>query len=199
MAGARMRHAAGAHICKRAPVYQPTTTGNSGITLVREATLVRIEPATLDDLPALVTLLSQLFAIEKDFPIDVDRQRRGLEMLIRAPRTRAVLLVARGESPRPIGMASGQLVVSTAEGALSAWIEDVFVSERFRGRGVGRALLHAVLEWAATQGATRAQLLADQSNQSALEFYAGQGWRRGSMVMLRRPVSAPDNPTGGTE
>jgi ribosomal protein S18 acetylase RimI-like enzyme len=147
--------------------------------------VVRIEQANAADVPALAELLSQLFSIEKDFRADAARQRRGIQALIEQPRNRAVVLVARDDDGTAIGMVSGQLVVSTAEGAPSAWIEDVVVAPGLRRLGIGRALLNAVLEWAATQGATRAQLLADQTNEAALAFYARLGWTRSSMVMLR--------------
>jgi GNAT superfamily N-acetyltransferase len=74
-------------------------------------------------------------------------------------------------------MATAQLVISTAEGAPSAWIEDVVVREDWRGNGVGRALLDAVLAWARSQGAVRAQLLADLDNAPALAFYDKLDWQ----------------------
>jgi GNAT superfamily N-acetyltransferase len=69
------------------------------------------------------------------------------------------------------------LVISTAEGAPSAWIEDVVIEADWRGKGLGRALLAYVLQWARSQGATRAQLLADLDNAPALEFYEHLGWQ----------------------
>jgi GNAT superfamily N-acetyltransferase len=76
-----------------------------------------------------------------------------------------------------VAMASAQLVVSTAEGARSAWIEDVVVADGLRGKGIGAALLAALLDWARDRGATRAQLLADRANVPALEFYRRLGWQ----------------------
>jgi GNAT superfamily N-acetyltransferase len=146
-----------------------------------------IEPARHGDVPDLVRLLAQLFSIEQDFAADRGRQQRGLELLIgRSPREAAVM-VARDDRGRAIAMASGQLVISTAEGAPSVWVEDVVVAPEYRHRGIGRALLESLLSWAAAQGATRAQLLADQNNEPALAFYARLGWSRSRMVMLRRP------------
>jgi GNAT superfamily N-acetyltransferase len=84
-----------------------------------------------------------------------------------------------------VGMATAQLVVSTAEGAPSAWIEDVVVADWARRRGVGRRLVHAALAWARERGATRCQLLADRENTAALAFYARLGWRSTRLVCLR--------------
>lgn len=150
--------------------------------------MVRIETAARDDVPALVGLLSRLFAIEKDFAFESGRQQRGLERLVCAQPDRAIVCVARSETRGVVGMASGQIVISTAEGAGSVWIEDVFVDTGFRGRGIGSALIDSVIEWAIANGATRAQLLADQDNREALGFYQRHGWQRSSMLLLRLPL-----------
>ena len=153
--------------------------------------MLQIERALEMDIPALVDLLQSLFAIEKDFAFDVQRQQRGLQVLIRAPEDRAMLLVARVDGA-VAGMVSGQLVVSTVEGAPSVWIEDVVVAHDARGKGYGRALLDAIVQWARSQGATRAQLLADRNNSVALSFYARCGWHATDLVALRlRDLDGP--------
>ena len=134
-----------------------------------------IDRARVDDIPALEALLAELFAIEVDFQPDADRQRRGLALLLEDV-DRAVIMTARDPSAVVIGMASAQLVVSTAEGGPSAWIEDVLVAEPWRTQGIGASLLSALLGWARGKGATRAQLLADHTNLPALHFYRRLGW-----------------------
>lgn len=136
---------------------------------------ITIVDATQHDIPALIMLLNALFTIEQDFQPDSERQTRGLSMLIAQP-AHGVIKVARDSHNNIIGMVSAQLVISTAEGAASAWIEDMVVSERSRGQGVGKALLEAILQWAKAKGATRAQLLVDIENASALAYYERLGW-----------------------
>jgi GNAT superfamily N-acetyltransferase len=136
---------------------------------------VTIAPACEADIPELIGLLALLFAIEQDFSPDPDKQRRGLAALLASPAGH--IAIARDTTSRAIGMATAQLVISTAEGAPSAWIEDVVVREDWRGKGLGRALLDAVLEWARSRGAVRAQLLADLDNAPALAFYDRVGWQ----------------------
>jgi GNAT superfamily N-acetyltransferase len=143
-----------------------------------------IRPATPADLDALVRLLHVLFSIEVDFRPDPARQRRGLALLLADPQRAAVLVAER--SGAVIGMATAQLVISTAEGGPSALVEDVVVDERERGTGVGRRLLDALEAWARGQGATRLQLLADRENAPALRFYERLGWRGTQLVALRR-------------
>ena len=141
-----------------------------------------IRKARTDDIKQLVGLLGQLFAIEKDFTADALKQRRGVLLLLESER--GELFVAEHDT-RVVGMVAGQLLVSTAEGAFSLLVEDLVVAPAFRGRGYGTQLLGSISKWGYERGADRMQLLADQHNGSALEFYRRQGWRRTRMICLR--------------
>jgi GNAT superfamily N-acetyltransferase len=136
-----------------------------------------------EDMDALVRLLAQLFAIEADFTPDAAKQRSGLALLLADPRA-AVLVAERGG--RVVGMVTAQLVVSTAEGAWSALVEDMVVDEAERGSGIGAQLLAGIEGWAAGRGATRLQLLADRENAGALRFYEREGWSPTRLVCWRR-------------
>lgn len=149
----------------------------------KESPLLTVRPAEMTDMATLVALLRQLFAVEEDFQIDEDRQRRGLAMLLENPQ--ALILVAEAVG-RVIGMCSGQLLVSTAEGGPALLMEDVVVAEGFRGAGIGRLLVSAMADWAAARGAFRLQLLADRNNSRALSFYQAIGWQTTSLICLRR-------------
>ncbi len=137
--------------------------------------MLNIESATHSDIPALGKLLQQLFDIEADFYFDAQKTERALQQLIAD--ARSCVLVARDRN-KAIGMCSAQLVISTAEGAYSAWVEDVVIDHQYRNKGVGKQLLNAIEIWAKEQGATRLQLLADMQNQPALNFYRRNGWQQ---------------------
>lgn len=146
---------------------------------------VTLRQARAEDLPALVGLLAQLFAIETDFPIDPAVQARGLALLLARPE--AVVLVAEAEG-RTVGMCTVQLTASTARGGLSAGVEDVVVDAAWRGRGIGRALLATAEAWARERGAVRLALLADETNHAALDFYDRLGFVRTRLVWLAKPL-----------
>ncbi len=128
------------------------------------------------DIPALVGLLATLFSIEKDFQPDISKQETGLSLLINNTQT-ATIQVARNHANQVIGMVSAQLVISTAQGAPSAWVEDMVVDSAYRGQGIGMQLLQNALNWAKKNGATRAQLLVDIENSEALSYYQHLKWQ----------------------
>lgn len=144
-----------------------------------------IRPARPDDLDALVDLLRILFGIEADFDFDAARQRQGLAMLL-AHET-AVILVAEAAG-QVIGMCTGQMTISTAEGGFALLVEDVVVAQNWQGKGVGRELLAALEQWAEARKIGRLQLLADRNNGAALEFYRKLGWQSTELICLRRRI-----------
>lgn len=141
-----------------------------------------IRKAGFGDAKRLVPLLAELCAVEEDFHFDAQRQLRGLELLTVSPMA-CVLMVE--ECGVAVGMCTGQLVISTAEGGLSVLVEDVVVTLGHRGRGLGRRLLMELARWGAEQGATRMQLLADRDNADAMKFYNRCGWNPTNMICLR--------------
>jgi ribosomal protein S18 acetylase RimI-like enzyme len=147
---------------------------------------INIRPAQLEDLAALSSLLEELFSIEEDFRFDEKKQRQGLEQML--DNQSGIVLAAEADG-EVAGMCTGQLLVSTAEGGPSVLVEDVVVENPWRSRGVGKKLVQSVCQWAREQGATRIQLLADQTNLPALAFYEHLGWQRTQLVCLRKRMS----------
>ena len=142
-----------------------------------------IRPARFEDVDAMVELISLLFAVEEDFSVDADKQRAGLEMFFQYPDGR--YLVVAEKQQQVVGMCSAQLLISTAEGGWKAIIEDVVVAKQLRGQGIGKRMLAELADWAAQQGASRKDLLADRDNIDGLKFYDRLNWRRTNLIALQ--------------
>ncbi len=143
-----------------------------------------IRLARKSDIPFLCDLLDDLFRIEADFAPDLERQVRGLDLLLGHETGESAVFVAEQEG-KIIGMASVQVLVSTAEGGLVGMVEDVIVGRQFRRVGVGSRLLERIIAWSRTRGLRRLQLLADCTNTSAIGFYVSRGWRTTKLQCLR--------------
>lgn len=139
----------------------------------------------MDDINGMARMVGELFAMEPDFAADPAKQRRGLEAILGSEAAAAFVAEDSG-SGRAVGMVTVQLTISTAEGGPSGLLEDLFVEESFRRRGVAAALVGAVEDWCAERGATRVQLLADRDNERAFRFYDAAGYLPTRMVARRR-------------
>ncbi len=145
---------------------------------------VEIGFAAPADLPYMVELLAELFALEADFRPDRDKQMKGLRAILEEPEL-GRLFVLRADG-KVAGMANALITVSTAEGGRVLLLEDVIVSREYRGQGLGRQLVEHVLDWAKGLGMARVTLLADRDNRPALDFYRKLGFGDSNMVVLRR-------------
>lgn len=146
----------------------------------------RIRQARPDDIGRLVPLLGLLFSQEAEFVADPVRQQDGLAELLAHP-DRSSVLVAEREG-EVLGMVSLQVTVSTALGGRVGLVEDLIVQTAERGRGIGTALLVAVMLQAEGLGCRRVTLLTDGTNAAAQRFYEGHGFVASPMIPMRRLV-----------
>ena len=57
-----------------------------------------------------------------------------------------------------------------------AGVHNMATATEHRRRGVARAVLHALLEWAAARGATRSYLAVMETNEAARALYESSGY-----------------------
>ena len=145
-----------------------------------------IRNATKSDLAVLCDLLAQLFSIEVDFEVNRDKQLKGLELLLQDS-SRSRVFVAEVEG-RLVAMCTLQLLVSTASGGQSAWIEDVIVDQGYRQQGIGTRLLNQVIVWCDENQVQRIQLLADDTNIPAQQFYKHENWQPTQLRAWRKNI-----------
>ncbi|MDP3743534.1 MAG: GNAT family N-acetyltransferase [Methylotenera sp.] len=144
---------------------------------------MRIELATVADIPELATLLSVLFSQELEFQPDVEAQCLGLANIISNPEIGEILTIRTHDSI--VGMINLLYTVSTALGARVALLEDMVVLPQFRGAGVGSKLLQAAIARARVSGCKRITLLTDGDNEAAQKFYSNHGFTASRMVPFR--------------
>jgi ribosomal protein S18 acetylase RimI-like enzyme len=151
--------------------------------------MIIIRPAKPADVAQLVELLNALFTLESDFVVDADKQTRGLMLLLDTD-TACVWVAEAVHAQKVVGMCSVQTLISTAEGGSVGLLEDLIVAAEFRHQGIATKLLAKAGNWAEQCGLKRLQLLADKTNQPALDFYAHHGWQSTQLICLRMTSGA---------
>jgi GNAT superfamily N-acetyltransferase len=146
-------------------------------------TALKIESATLDDLPVLMELLFDLFTQEADFVPDRTKQMRGLKLLLEEPNRGRIFVLRSGE--RIIGMINLLITISTAEGGFVLILEDLVIHSDHRGQGYGSRLLEHALEYARQKKFSRITLLTDHKEEQAHNFYLNHGFLESDMIPMR--------------
>lgn len=144
---------------------------------------VRVEAATIEDLPALAALVMELFAISGDFHPDRATQERGLQLILEQP-SRGRIFVLRNDH-RIIGMVNLLFTISTAMGGFVILMEDVVIHPDHRGQGFGSLLLRHVIEFARQKDFKRITLLTDKISAESQSFFRRHGFDYSHMIPMR--------------
>lgn len=148
--------------------------------------MLSIRPATRDDVPTLLALIRELAIYEKKLHkavvtlADLLRDGFGPEPKFRA-------LIAEWDG-RPAGYASFFYFYSTFQGRPALFLEDLFVIDEFRRKGIGKALLAAVVKLALDEGCFGLRWEVLDWNRPAIEFYE----KLGATFLHERKVAAFD-------
>jgi ribosomal protein S18 acetylase RimI-like enzyme len=162
-------------------------------------TAIDIRPATTADLPRLGQLGALL--VEEHHRFD---PARFLPTRDRTPADYAAFLLGQLADPRAVVLVAdygGDVIgytYATVEGynylALrgpAGVLQDLIVDPEYRGHGVGRALLDAVLAALGSRGAPRVVLSTAEQNDTAQRLFAQAGFRR-TMIEMTHELAAND-------
>jgi GNAT superfamily N-acetyltransferase len=135
--------------------------------------MISIRPATLEDVPQLLTFIRELAEYERlshEVVATVDDLSRSL--FGREPCAHALLAFA---DSAPVGFAVYFYNFSTFLGRPGLYLEDLFVRPAVRGLGIGRALLARLARLAIERGCGRLEWAVLDWNESAIRFYRKLG------------------------
>jgi len=144
--------------------------------MTTEAPTFTIAPATPEDVPLILALITELAEYEK-----LAHEVTATEPMLRealfcdAPVAHAV--IARTEKGTPAGFALFFFSFSTFVGRPGLYLEDLFVRPEFRKQGLGRRLLAHLARVAVDRGCGRMEWSVLNWNEMALRVYRAIGAR----------------------
>jgi GNAT superfamily N-acetyltransferase len=135
--------------------------------------VLNIRSATREDVPVLLSLIRDLATYEKKrhkaVVTEDDLVRDGF-----GPQAKFRALIAEWEG-KPAGYASFFYFYSTFQGRPALFLEDLFVFDEFRGKGIGKALLVAVAKLAIEEKCFGLRWEVLDWNRPAIKFYEKLG------------------------
>ena len=132
-----------------------------------------VRPATRDDVPSLVALIADLATYEREpDAVEIDAQMLADALFTNTP---VVFANVADDAGGIAGMTIYFRNFSTWTGKLGIYLEDFYVCPEVRGRGVGRALMGALVDEARAHGYARIDWSVLDWNETALGFYASIG------------------------
>ena len=135
--------------------------------------MINIRAATSADAKLIFELIVELAVYEKA-PHEVVTDENGISDSLFGPTARAKALVCEVDG-RAVGYAVYFYSYSTWLGRNGIYLEDVYVSPAFRGRGAGKALLRQLAQIAAAENCGRLEWSVLDWNTPAIEFYEALG------------------------
>ena len=138
---------------------------------------ISIRPATVADVPLILTFIRDLAVYEKLLSeVEATEERLRATLFPEgAPAAECALAFA---DERPAGFAVYFTNYSTFLAKPGIYLEDLFVRPEMRGRGIGKALLLHLARLANARGCGRMEWSVLDWNQSAIDFYESIGARR---------------------
>jgi GNAT superfamily N-acetyltransferase len=134
-----------------------------------------IAPAGVGDCTECARLLVEQLG-EHGVDASAEELSRVLEK-VATDAARGFIMLARDER-RIVGIAYVATILSAEHGGLVAWLEELYVAPSFRSRGIGTALVAAILERAREMDILAIDLEIDAGHSRAESLYRRFGFRR---------------------
>jgi len=132
-----------------------------------------IRSAVPADAPVILAFIRELAEYERLLH-EVKTTQADVEALVFGPAPRVFCDIAE-TGAGPVGFALWFYSVSTFEGRLGIWLEDLYVRPETRGAGVGKALLAHLARRCAAERLARLEWSVLDWNAPAIAFYDGLG------------------------
>lgn len=117
-------------------------------------------------------------------PFDEKGRRRNWERFVEDGSFGKAWIICDGE--KPIGYVVLTLGFSFEYGGRDGFLDELYVDEKYRGRGIGRRTMEFVEERAREMGVKALHLEATQGNDAAIELYRRAGYFKHERFLMTK-------------
>ena len=135
-------------------------------------------PADLDRLERMVAAYHAFEGIESD----EGHRRAALEPLLEGSPHGAVWLI--GPKMAPVGYVAASFGWSIELGGMDGFVDELWIREKVRGRGMGSEALLALMKALAEAGVKALSLEVSAQNANAIRIYERAGFRQRSFNLM---------------
>lgn len=144
-----------------------------------------IRLATADDAESILRMM-EVFNVHEEIPHTREGLSRSYDLLLANPAWGAVFFAEVG------GIPAGYAVLSYGFdfefGGRDAFMCELFVADRQRNRGIGKALIAAVEAHARANGVKTMHLIVRRENSSAQILYRRDGYQFDPRLLMNKPL-----------
>ena len=149
---------------------------------------VQIRFATSADIQRLLPLVREFYEYER-LQLNETRYVELAQMLVAHPDLGRMMVVE--ESGELVGYAVVGFGFSLEFGGRDALLDEFYVHEPYRGRGIGTKVMEAVEELCRSQGIKAIHLEADHFNARVHEYYKRMGFRDHERHLMTKWLQSP--------
>lgn len=134
---------------------------------------IKIKKAKKDDKSSILTLINELADFEKLTPPDKKSQKRILKDAF-GKNPLFYILIAK-ETEKAVGYAFYFFTYSSFLAKKTLYLEDVFISQDYRSKGIGKMFMNKLKEIAQKNNCGRMEWCVLDWNKNAIDFYEHLG------------------------
>ena len=134
---------------------------------------LKIRQATIEDTALILSLIKEIAEYEK-LGHEVSATEKDIKNNLFGEKRYAEVLIAEYDE-EPAGQALFFHNFSTFVGRPGIYLEDLFVRPKFRGKGIGKSLLLALIKLAEERNCGRVEWCVLDWNEPAIKFYKKLG------------------------
>jgi GNAT superfamily N-acetyltransferase len=140
-----------------------------------------IKEASETDLPRIESLLTELInTMDNSKGIDLFKALENYRFLLKETNSHFLVAKINGSA---VGFINFSIRKTVLHPGSSALIDELVVSEQYRGQGIGRQLVSTAVERARGFGCCEAEVSTEKVNSKAREFYKNCGFQEDAVLL----------------